>query len=96
MTWFFILLVNALAVHRLTKLVIDDKITEPIRDWFFDRWNPQDSWTYLFTCPWCVSIWAGAFAVLGVYFFWVVWFPVALILALSSIVGLITTLEDRV
>lgn len=97
MTWFFILLVNVFAVHRLTHLVIDDKITEPIRDRIFDRFGqPMDTWTYLFTCPWCVSIWVGALAVVGVYVFPQIWMPLALLLALSSLTGLIYKAEDRI
>ncbi len=89
MYWFFLLVLNALAVHRLTVLVIEDKITEPLRNKIFDRWNPADTWTYLFTCPWCVSIWIAGIAVLGLWLIPTVWFYVALILASSTIVGLI-------
>lgn len=97
MIWFFILAVNILAVHRLTHLVIDDKITEPLRDKIFDRFGqPMDTWTYLFTCPWCVSIWVAAVAVVGMYVVPQIWLPVAFLLALSSSVGLIYKVEDRI
>ena len=98
MSWWLIFVLSVLAVHRLTHLVIDDKITEPIRNWFFDRWNPAETWTYLFTCPWCVSIWAGIATVIGIHLFWIPipWFcAVLLVLAISSVVGLIFKVEDR-
>lgn len=96
MIWLVLLVVNVLAVHRLTHLVIDDKITEPLRDRIFDRFGqPMDTWTYLFTCPWCVSIWLAALAVAGILWFPLIWLPLALLLALSSATGLIYKIEDR-
>lgn len=47
------------ATHRLTRLVIEDEITRPIREAITDRW-PESKLAYLITCPWCVSVWAGA------------------------------------
>jgi hypothetical protein len=88
MVW-FIFVLNALAVHRLTVLVYEDKITEPIRDRFYKRWNPAETWTYLFTCPWCISIWVAAIAVAGTLLIPIIWLPLAALLALSSITGLI-------
>ena len=96
MTWYFIFLLNVLAVHRLTRLAVEDKITEPIREKLFDRWPPQHTWTYLLTCPWCVSIWFAGLAAAGVFLFWSVWQIAAFILAMSSAVGIISTLEDRI
>lgn len=50
-----------LATYRLTKLVIEDQITASLRDKVFEKFPPQNTMVgYLFTCPWCVSIWAGA------------------------------------
>lgn len=50
-----------LATYRLTKLVIEDQITASLRDKVFEKFPPQSTKIgYLFTCPWCVSIWAGA------------------------------------
>lgn len=63
--------IDAVAVHRLTKLVIEDKITEELRAVLRDKFPPvRDKRTkqprlhmlnYLLTCPWCVSIWAAGF-----------------------------------
>ena len=50
---------DILATYRLTKLIMDDKITEDLRNLIFEK-LPRDSMlTYLITCPWCVSVWAG-------------------------------------
>lgn len=59
------------AVYRLTKLVNEDKITEPWRKATAKKFPPkvnpdtglfeQSMPAYLLSCPWCVSIWAGAF-----------------------------------
>jgi hypothetical protein len=97
MIWLVLFLVNALAVHRLTHLVIDDKITEPLRDKIYDRFGqPMDTWTYLFTCPWCVSIWVGGLAVAGLLLVPIIWLPLALLLSFSSFTGLLYKLEDRI
>lgn len=85
------LLTDALATHRLTKLIIDDKLTEDLRDKVFARFgNPDDSKiSYLITCPWCVSIYVGA----GVAVIRSVaprpWSMVARALVASTITGLI-------
>jgi hypothetical protein len=58
------LLVIALAVVRLTGLVVEDDITEPIREWVLDRVPEDGKLAYLLTCPWCVSIYLGTAAAL--------------------------------
>jgi len=51
---------DIVATHRLTKLVMDDKITEDFRNYIFEKFPRGSKISYLITCPWCVSIWAGA------------------------------------
>lgn len=53
------LLLTLLSVARITRLVTEDRITEAPRDWLLDRLNPHGLATYLVTCPWCISIYAG-------------------------------------
>lgn len=53
------LAVGALAVHRLTRLVVEDTIADPIRDRIRER-APEGRLAYFLTCPWCVSVWIGA------------------------------------
>lgn len=63
-------LIDTLATVRLTRLVIDDTITEPLRDKAMaalirtGEENPElqpitDKLEYFLSCPWCVSIHAG-------------------------------------
>lgn len=55
------LAVDALASYRLTKLVRDDFITQPLRDALHARFGPPEKSkiSYLFQCPWCMSIYFG-------------------------------------
>jgi len=50
---------DVLATYRLTKLVMEDKITEDIRNYIFDRFPKDSKIGYFLACPWCVSVWAG-------------------------------------
>lgn len=53
--------ITALATYRLSKLVMQDVITEDLRDKYWDKFPRNTKMGYLLTCPWCVSIWtAGA------------------------------------
>jgi hypothetical protein len=59
------LIFAVLAVIRLTEMFTVDKITEPLRKSF--------SW-YIWTCPRCLSVWAGIFCAIGFFFApWVNW-----------------------
>lgn len=53
------LAVGILATARITRLVTEDSITEPIRDWAMRYPKLHE----LLTCPRCTSVWAGAFVV---------------------------------
>lgn len=54
------LLVDIVAVYRLTKLAIDDEILYDIRAKVWEKYPPETSKIgYLFTCVWCMSIWMG-------------------------------------
>ena len=59
-----VLAIDALATHRLTRLMVEDSLTEPLRNKFWEHF-PPDSGTSpgtVLTCPHCSSVWA-AFAV---------------------------------
>ncbi len=45
--------VVCLAAARLTRLVTEDTITEPLRVWASDRPFLYE----LITCPWCIGFW---------------------------------------
>lgn len=55
------LLLDVVATYRLTKLMLDDTIMDDVRNKIWDRYPPESTKIgYLFTCPWCMSIWTGA------------------------------------
>ena len=56
------LLLTLLATSRITRLVTDDMITERPRTWVLSKLHPDHLPAYLVTCPWCVSVYAGAAA----------------------------------
>lgn len=79
-------LLVTLAVARLTKLVIDDRITLPIRSWIVAK-NGENGWfTFLVHCPWCAGMWISmAVAPLWYFFGTTPWFVIpCMILALSQ------------
>lgn len=86
------LLVGALATHRLTRLVLEDEVTRPLRERVLEA-APDGRLAYFLTCPWCVSVWVGAgFAALTAAA------PVTAaaagaVLAWSSVTGLLASLE---
>jgi hypothetical protein len=51
---------DIVATYRLTKLVMEDKITEDFRSYIYARFPRDSKISYFIGCPWCVSIWAGA------------------------------------
>lgn len=54
------LALDIVATRRLTKLINEDFVTSPLREAIWKRFPPNKSKIgYLFTCTWCMSIWAG-------------------------------------
>lgn len=93
------LLLYALAVARVTGLIVADSITEPVRDrligWLDDRPATLGSAVAtLITCPWCAGMWVSMVAAPLVWFW--AGSPVMLIpaiaLAFSQITGMISEL----
>ena len=93
------LLVYALAVARVTGLIVTDTITEPVRDrivtWLDDTPGSSGEWfATLITCPWCASIWLAALAS-PLIWFWgdtpVMLIP-AIALAFSQVAGMTSDL----
>jgi hypothetical protein len=54
------LVVAALAVARITLLLVDDQITVGYRRWVIKRWGEESMPSYLVHCPWCTSVWVAA------------------------------------
>jgi hypothetical protein len=85
------LAVDALATVRLTRLAMDDDVTQPIRDWLQGQEDAGRQWAGTVNgaldCPWCTSVWAGL-AVAGLRrLVPKVWAPIAEGLAWSLVTG---------
>jgi hypothetical protein len=85
----------ALATYRLTRLVIDDKITEGPREWIFAKFgDPSVSKiSYLFSCPHCVSVYTGLAVSLGDTVFPRTTRVLTRALAFSAVTGMIAERE---
>lgn len=55
-----LLLVLSLGGARLTRLVVEDEITSPMRLWFARRFGAGSKLTYLVHCRWCTGMWVSA------------------------------------
>lgn len=59
MTTLIALLVMSLATARLTRMIVEDQISEPLRNWAY-RVDPKiEHVGYVVGCPYCTGIWAG-------------------------------------
>lgn len=79
----------ALAVFRVTRLLIEDSILEPLRERTTFQLDPRNKFRELLECPWCLGMWIS-FAAAGLVLLWpavITW--LALPFALSAVVGLI-------
>jgi hypothetical protein len=54
-----LLLVLSLAGCRITRIVMLDTISEPIRRWVWNRYGVDSKPGLLLGCPWCVSWWVS-------------------------------------
>lgn len=107
--WLVVVLI-ALTTYRLTRLIVDDRISKPVVDrvqeWAERRWiakrpdsdTNSDQWqssvAYLFSCPWCVSVYvAGAVTVVVDAWFEPVALPVLVAVVASGVTGLLATAE---
>jgi hypothetical protein len=91
----WLLVLDALAVYRLTRFVTDDHLPfGPVRDAVRDRW-PQSLVAEWMECPWCAGIGMGSL-VLVLHHVGSRWWPgVAAVLAFSAITGLLSTWEHH-
>lgn len=53
------LIVATLAVARLTRLLVSDKLTVKVRQWVVQKWGPDSKASVLIHCPWCISVWVA-------------------------------------
>lgn len=86
---------DALAAHRLTRMVTEDHLPlGPLRDRVTQR-NPTGLLAEWVSCAWCasVAVSAGIVALRALAPRWWPW--VGAVLASSSVTGLLTTWEQR-
>jgi len=95
MTWFS-LLVDAVAVYRLTRLISADTILEPVRSRIMFRRDgtPREWWSELLGCRWCVGVYVGVGVALARWVIPDVWSWVAYAWALAAAAPLLARLED--
>jgi hypothetical protein len=92
------LTVGALAVHRLTRLAVEDEAARPLREritaWADGHGDATSvSVRYLLTCPWCVSVYVAAGWAALTASAPAVAVPAGAALAWSSVTGLLSSLE---
>lgn len=85
--------IDALAVQRVTRLVTKDEVTAGLRDRV--ALNGPDKLAYLVSCPFCVSVYAGAAASLARTVFPRAWRPLAYALALSAATSLKAEYDEK-
>ncbi|MET0349331.1 MAG: hypothetical protein ABW067_06065 [Rhizobacter sp.] len=93
----------ALAVFRLTRLLVADKITERPRLAIVKALPDGNIWAYFVMCPWCVSIWVSLVAAPVTWWFGGLdaapvsaWLSVpALVLAYSAVTGILSNLAEE-
>jgi len=81
----FVVLV--LATYRLTRLLTTDVIFEGLREKIWKKFPPSTKFGYLFTCSWCMSIWAAVVLLLLFLTVPLIAYVVSLVLSISAIVG---------
>lgn len=85
-----------LTVARVTRLLVDDQLTNGYRLWVVKRWGDLSWQSYLAHCPWCTSIWVAA-PVMPTAVLWPNrWVVMALAIpAASMVTGFISEVIDR-
>jgi hypothetical protein len=80
-----LLTLDALAVARLTRLLVMDSITRPARDWIVKGGRPM--LIEFSTCPWCVSPYLAAGVVVLQRLAPTICLYVTAVLAFSAVAG---------
>lgn len=102
-----LLLLDALACYRLTRLVVADSLTEPARRWLIGSVPTSDHMldgsrisvaarprlAEFLSCPWCVSFWTAIGVVLMQSWIPSAWLYVSAVLAFSALAGLLSELR---
>lgn len=88
------LLVDALAVHRLARLLTHDRLppVARLRDTLLTRWG-ESPWSEVLVCTWCIGPHIGVAVLAATVLAPTVWAPLAVVLAWSSVAGLLSARE---
>jgi hypothetical protein len=93
------LVLAALAVFRITRLVVEDEVTRPARQ-RITGWaegtatrRARPGVGYFLTCPWCVSFWLAVLWVAALILVPTIALGADAVLALSAVAGLLSSWE---
>ena len=87
--------IRGLATYRLSRLIVEDEITSPIRDRVWKNHPPHTSRLgYLFTCYWCSSIYAASALEISRIIAPKTTRKVETVLALSAVAGIVAARMD--
>lgn len=81
------LVVAVLAVARITRLLVEDRLTVSWRQFVIKKTSPDSMLSYLVHCPWCTSIWVGAVIMPPAALFPYPWVIAILAIPASSLVS---------
>lgn len=85
------ILLTIIATFRLTKLLNQDYIMNDVRKKVWEKFPPSTSKIgYIFTCDWCMSIWAAGALMLVRRFAPEIYDEILLILTASAITGIVS------
>jgi len=89
-------LLLSLAAWRITRMLILDEVFATARDRIWDRFPPESTkFGYLFTCFWCLGFWVSLILSLIYFVVPVIALGIALVFALSAVVGILQHVMDR-
>lgn len=90
-----VFVIYSLAAYRVTRFFVEDVLFEPVRNKIWSKFPPSTKFGYLLTCYWCLGFWVAFFFIIMAYLLPEFTFVVSLILAISALIGLISTRLER-
>jgi hypothetical protein len=78
---------SLLAVTRITRLMVEDRLTLKYRTWVIKKWGEASLAGYFVYCPWCTSIWVALLVMPGAVLFPNKWVIAALAVPAASMVA---------
>jgi hypothetical protein len=88
------LIVATVAVTRLTRLLVTDKLMVGYRQFIVRKWGKDSLAAYWAHCPWCTSMWVALFVMPPAVFWPNQWVLAALsVPAASMVAGLLLDKE---